>query len=213
MINEARVLKLDTEEINKQLLELFKNKQDTKNLDKMMKQATKELGTLGPAGTNKLRHGLEIPFKISQPGLQDKKKRAGAGSIMTQQLSSSSQGGKDRHVLSIAPSFAPNSPTSTVGNPEVNAVMRPSITFGLNSHGASTNRASKWELPVFGGIISSRLGDLVDSKSTIKKMVEIEEGHSSSHGGMKSPNSDHTNYLAVGYDPTGKPAAQIIDYN
>mmetsp|Transcript_3053 Transcript_3053/g.4125 ORF Transcript_3053/g.4125 Transcript_3053/m.4125 type:complete len:113 (+) Transcript_3053:133-471(+) len=109
---------------------------------------------------------------------------------MTQQLSSSSQGGiKDVHVLNIAPSFAPNSPTSTVNNAE-NVAMRPSITFGLNSNGASTNRASKWELPVFGGVISSRVGDLVDSKSTIKKMVQASERDKRSYDLKRSPASD-----------------------
>ena len=62
LINEARVLKLDTEEINKQLLDLFRNKQDTKNLDKMMKQAMKELDDAPGATITSKRRGLEIPY-------------------------------------------------------------------------------------------------------------------------------------------------------
>lgn len=74
-------MKLDPEVINQQLLEIFRAKQDTENLDKMMKQATQELETLN---SGKKICGLEIPFKISHPHVQDRRKRGTAASIMTQ---------------------------------------------------------------------------------------------------------------------------------
>ena len=157
--------------------------------------------------------GLEIPFTISPANIQDKRKRGTAASIMTQQLSSSSQVGGPDQILSVAPSFAPNSPVSTMGN-ERNAVMRPSINFGLNSVGASTNRRSNWELPVFGGVISSRVGDLLDSKSTIKRMIETgpsDKVHKSSHENIKSPSSDQAYFFVSKQE--GKTTAAIIDYS
>lgn len=63
-MNDARVMKLDSEVVNLQLLELFKDKQDTKNLDQMMSNATLQLGTQ-TVSSGKRRGCLEIPFQIS----------------------------------------------------------------------------------------------------------------------------------------------------
>jgi len=39
----------------------------------------------------------------------------------------------------------------------------PRFTFAINSVGGSTNRFSKHELPFFGGVISSRMGEIIES--------------------------------------------------
>lgn len=108
------------------------------------------------------------------------KRKGDVASIMTKKMSSSSQHGRNDGVVSITHSFAPGSPTSSSvrhGNNKRVVSSKSGAAFNLKSVGASTNRASKWELPFFGGIISSRVGvgDLVDSSVTVRNIKDINE--------------------------------------
>jgi len=96
---------------------------------------------------------------------------------MTKKLSSSSiQHGRNDCVISITQSFAPVSIASPLSSGRQKQVMsNRGATFALKSVGASTNRASKWELPVFGGIISSRVGELIESSGTMRQLKDFSE--------------------------------------
>ena len=213
LVENARALKVDPEVVNQKVLALFRGKQGTKELREMMRLATEELMSVRPSYSKSVvMTSPQVYHRNTLFKPQDRRKRGTAASIMTQQLSSSSQGAREQ-VLNMAPSFAPKSPVSAGGHAE-NAVLRPSINFGLNSVGASTNRCSKWELPVFGGVISSRGGgDNADSKSSMKKMVEtIEKCDVSNELNVTSPASDQLCVTGAVRDKA-RAAAPIIDYS
>jgi len=132
---------------------------------------------------------------------------------MTKKLSSSSiQHGRNDCVISITQSFAPVSIASPLSSGRQKQVMSNrggAATFALKSVGASTNRASKWELPVFGGIISSRVGDLIESSGTMRQIKDFSERMIDSWEGK-----NQSDYIKTELgNSQRKVAAPIIDYS
>ena len=72
--------------------------------------------------------------------------------------------------------------------------------------GGSTNRYSKLDLPFFGGVVSSRIGEVLESGHNMKPLKEHrnEKVGSSFENNMVSP---------TGAGSLGKFAAPVIDYS